>query len=138
MSFKIGGSASKSTSSSTSNTNSNTVTNGNSNTNTNGSFHNVTTPTVPAWAADLTQGVAGRVGDLAQIDPQSLVAGGHPPPGEGGGQRRGAQAATTAGSLSGSPWNFDAAADQTRSVMGANAPHTGAVQASPYLQQYMD
>src|SRR4051812_36076020 len=135
MSFKIGGSSSKTSQSSTSNSNSNTLTSGSSkthsdtsstgvsNTSTSGGFHNITMPTVPAWAADLTQGVAGRVGDLAQIDPQSLVAGVHPLQ---------AQAAAAAVGLSGSPWNFDAAADQTRSVMGANAPRTGAVQASPY------
>jgi hypothetical protein len=77
----------------------------------------------------LTQNIAGRVGDLTQLDPQSLVAGANPLQ---------QQAASTAGGLTGSPWNFDGAADQTRYVMGANAPRTGAVQASPYIQQYMD
>jgi hypothetical protein len=141
MSLKIGGSSSKTSQSSTSNSNSNTLsnehsntiantaTNGLSNTVTGGAFHNVTTPTVPQWAQDLTQNIAGRVGGLTQLDARGLVAGAQPLQ---------AQAAATAGGLSGSPWNFDAAADQTRYVMGANAPHTGAVQASPYIQQYMD
>jgi len=125
MSLKIGGSASKSSESSTSNT----VSNSNSNTNTNGSFHNVTTPTAPQWASDLTQGVAGRVGDLTQLDPQSLIAGTNPLQ---------SQAATAAAGLTGDPHAFRAAQDATGYIMNANAPRTGAVQASPYIQQYMD
>lgn len=117
MSFKIGGSASKSSSSSTSTTNSSS------------NIHNVTTPIVPEWATSLTQNVAGRVGDLTSLDPQSLVAPAN---------SLQTQAGAGAAGLTGSPWNFDAAADQTRYVMSANAPRTGAVQASPYISQYFD
>jgi hypothetical protein len=121
MSLKIGGSHTSSSSSS----NSNSTTNASSN----GAFSSNSTPIVPQWASNLTQNVAGQVGDLTHIDPHSLVAGANPLQ---------LQAAAGAGGLSGSPWNFDGAADETRYVMGANAPHTGAVQASPYIQQYMD
>jgi len=117
MSLKIGGSASHSDTSSTSNTNSSS------------NFHNVTTPTVPTWASDLTQNVASRVGDLNQLNPQSLVAGVQPLQ---------TQAGLTAGGLSGLPWNFNNAADETGYVMDANAPQTAGVRASPFIQQYMD
>ncbi|MDB5476479.1 MAG: hypothetical protein JWP49_1990 [Phenylobacterium sp.] len=123
MSLKIGGS--HSSSSATSNTNTNST----NNSNTANAFNSTTTPTVPEWASSLTQNIASRVGDVNSLDPQSLVAGANPLQ---------SQAATVAGGLSGSPWNFDGAADETRYVMGANAPHTGAAQASPYIQQYMD
>jgi hypothetical protein len=89
MSLKIGGSKSKT--SSTSNSTSNST----------------TTPTVPEWASTLTQGVAGRVGDVNRLDPYSLVAP------TNGLQNR---AAAGAENLSGSPWNFDGAADLIRGV----------------------
>lgn len=91
MGFKIGGSKTKTSTTS------------------NSSFNKTTTPIVPEWASTLTQGVAGRVGDLNRLDPYSLVA-----------PTQGLQARAAAGaeSLSGSPWNFDAAADLMRGVAG--------------------
>jgi hypothetical protein len=90
---------------------------GGSKTNTSGSSNTVAnstvTPNVPAWASDLTQNVAGRVGGLLNYDPQSLVA-------PANGLQN--QAAAGAQSLSGSPWNFDAAADLTRGVAQAETP----------------
>jgi hypothetical protein len=99
MSLKIGGS--KSNSSSTSNT----------------AISGTTTPIVPEWASSLTQNVAGRLGSLLNYDPQSLV------PGANGLQL---QSGATAGGLSGSPWNFDGAADLTRGVANADAPSISA------------
>lgn len=90
---------------------------GGSKTNTSGSSDTVTnsttTPNVPTWASDLTQNVAGRVGGLLNYDPQGLVA-----PANG----LQTQAAAGASGLSGSPWNFDAAADVTRGVAQADTP----------------
>lgn len=117
MSLKIGGSSSNSSSNSTSNTSSSN------------NFNATTTPIVPEWAASLTQGIAGRVGELGRADPQSFVA-----PANG----LQSQAGATAGGLSGSPWNFDAALGETRYVLNADAARTGAVQAAPYLQRYTD
>ena len=56
MSFKIGGSASH------------TVTVNNK------TASSTTTPVVPDWASNLTQGAAGRVNSLLGVDPHSLVA----------------------------------------------------------------
>lgn len=74
-------------------------------TNSTTAFHRTSTPVVPEWASGLTQGVAGRVGDLLSLDPYSLVAPTH---------SLQSQAGAAAGGLAGSPWNFDAAADLTR------------------------
>ena len=120
MSLKIGGS--KSNSSSTSNT----------------TTSQTTTPIVPEWASNLTQGVAGRVGSLLGADPYGQVAAAHPLQ---------TQAGNAASNLSGSPWNYDAAVDLTRS--GANtswldgysqmaAPNARAGQVSNYLGNYLN
>lgn len=95
MSLKIGGSKTNTSSTSSTQTNS------------------TTTPIVPPWASDLTQNVAGRVGGLLNSDPQSLVA-----------PANGLQnlSAANATNLSGSPWNYDAAADLTRGVAQADTP----------------
>jgi len=128
MSLKIG--SSKTSSNSTSNTN--TAANTNSN------FSSATTPTVPEWASSLTQGVAGRVGGLNQLDPQSLVAPANPLQ---------LQAAQTAGNLTGSPWNFDGAADLTRGAastswldgyMNMPAPTAAGGQASSFVNGYLN
>jgi hypothetical protein len=97
MSLKIGASKTNSSSSSNSNTNTNST----------------TTPNVPDWASSLTKTVAGRVGDLTNLNPQSLVA-----PTNGLQQ----QAAANATNLSGTPWDYDAAADLTGAVANADAP----------------
>lgn len=98
MSLKLGGSKSKT--SSTSNT----------------TTSSTRTPIVPTWASGLTETIAGRVGDAARLDPQSLVAPAH------GLQ---SQAAEGARGLSGMSWNFDGAADLMR----------GAAQAGPNTYQ---
>ena len=115
MSLKIGGSASKS--SQTSNTNSTS------------SFNNTSMPIVPDWASSLTQNVAGKVGQLSQANPYGFIA-----PSNDLQQL----ASSEGGYLNGSPSNFNAAVGETGYIMNANAPHTGAVQASPYIQAYMD
>lgn len=120
MSLKIGGSASK-----TKNTS-------------NATSSSTTTPIVPEWASSLTQGVAGRVGGVMGLDPQSLVAPAH---------SLQTQAAGRAGDLSGSPWTFDAAADLTRGAantswvdgyMGMKAPSASAGHASDYVGGYLN
>ena len=95
MSLKLGGSKSSTSGSSNSQTRS------------------TTTPIVPGWASDLTQNVAGRVGSLLDKDPYSLIAPANDLQN---------QAAAGAGGLSGSPWNFDGAADLTRGVAQDDAP----------------
>lgn len=117
MSLKIGGS--KTDTSSSSNTSSNTNTNTNS----------TTTPVVPDWASSLTQKVAGQVGGLVGINPQSQVA-----PTNALQQ----QAAANATNLSGSPWDYDAAVDLTGAVANAKAPSIAANISefmNPYVQQ---
>lgn len=111
MSLKIGGSK--------------TDTSGSSNTVSN----STTTPIVPDWASSLTQNIAGQVGGLAGTDPQSYVAPANPLQ---------QQAAAGATSLSGSPWNFDAAADLTRGVAQDNTPSISSninQFMNPYLKQ---
>lgn len=95
MSLKIGGSKTNTSSSSNTTTNS------------------TTTPNVPDWASNLTQNVAGRVGGLVGADPQSLVAPANSLQTLGG---------ANAANLSGSPWNYDAAADLTRGVAQSDTP----------------
>jgi hypothetical protein len=120
MSFNLGGSKSKTKS--TSNTTSNST----------------TTPIVPEWASNLTQNVAGRVGGLVGLDPQSLVAPANPLQ---------TAAAGRAENLSGSPWNFDGAVDLTRGAaktswldgyMGMKAPSASAGRASDYVGGYLN
>jgi hypothetical protein len=110
MSLKIGGS--KSTSSSTSDT----------------QFNSTTTPVVPPWASDLTQTVAGRVGGLAGADPGSLIAPSN---------YWQNLAANNAANLSGSPWNFDAAADLTRNVAQDDTPSISA-HIGEFLNPYLN
>lgn len=95
MSLKIGGSKSNSSGSSNTQTNS------------------TTTPIVPEWASSLTQNVAGRVGRLLDHDPQSLVA-----PANYLQNLAGANAIN----LSGTPWNYDAAAELTGAVANSDTP----------------
>jgi hypothetical protein len=45
---------------------------------TNQTTHNVTTPTNPEWVTNAVQGLTGRISSLANLDPQSLVAGANP------------------------------------------------------------
>jgi hypothetical protein len=114
MSLKIGGSKSTTSGSSSSQTES------------------TTTPAVPGWASDLTQNVAGRVGSLLDNDPSSLIA-----PANDLLNR----AAAGAGGLTGSPWNFDAAADLTRGVAQSDAPSIAdnvPAFMNPYLREVTD
>jgi len=107
-------------------------------TNSTGTFNNTTTPIVPEWASTLTQGAAGRVGGLLDLDPYRLTAPAHPLQG---------QAGAAAANLSGSPWNFDAAADLTRSAadtswvdgyMNSATPFASGGKASDYVSGYLN
>jgi hypothetical protein len=95
MSLKIGGS--KTNTSSSSNT----------------AATSTTTPNVPDWASNLTQGVAGQVGSLVGANPQSYVA-----PANALQQQAGAGAA----GLTGTPWDYDAATNVTTGVAQADTP----------------
>lgn len=101
-------------------------------------YNSTTTPVVPQWASDLTQGVAGRVGSLLNYDPQSLVAPAN---------TLQTQAGDAASRLSGSPWNFNAAADLARGAantswldgyMNTPTPIASGGKASDYLSNYMN
>lgn len=111
MSLKIGGSKTNTSSSSNTSTNS------------------TTTPVAPRWASDLTQNVAGRVGSLLDNNPQSLVA-----PANSLQNLAGAGAA----SLSGLPWDYDAAEQLTGAVANSDTPsiagNIGQFM-NPYLKQ---
>ena len=100
--------------------------------------NSATTPTLPDWTSNLVQGAAGRVGGLTSLDPTSLVA-----PADG----LQLQARAGAADLSGSPWNFDAAADLTRGVantswldpfMNAATPQATAGRASDHVSSYLN
>src|ERR1700759_4136676 len=97
MSLKIGGSKTDTSSSSNSNTTTNST----------------TTPNVPDWASSLTQNIAGQVGNLTSLNPQSLVA-----PANSLQQQAGANATN----LSGTPWDYDASEDLTGAVANADTP----------------
>lgn len=91
--------------------------------------HNVSTPTNPEWVTSGVQGVAGKISDLGNLDPYSLIAGADPLQ---------TQAANSAANLSGSPWNFGAASDVTRGVIGASAPQVQSASLLDGLQNYMN
>lgn len=115
---------------SSSNTNQSGTTSQNSIQNSNFNTNQNSAGTAPDWITKALQGITGNITDLAGQNPQSFVAGANPLL---------TQAGTTAGGLgAGDPHAFGAASDVTGYVMNANAPRTGAVQASPYIQQYMD
>ena len=110
----------------------------NSTTKTNSAFTRSTTPVVPEWASTLTQGVAGRVGSLLDVAPESLIAPANSLQNQAGG---------AAGALSGSPWNFDAAADLTRGAantswldgyMRMDAPFASGGKANDYVGNYLN
>lgn len=87
------------------------------------------TPIVPDWASSLTQNIAGQVGGLVGTNPQSYVAPANPLQ---------QQAATDASGLTGSPWNYDGAADVTRGVIQDNTPNIASNIGqfmNPYLKQ---
>ena len=118
MSFKIGGSASKTTSTSTRNSQS------------------TTTPIVPEWATGVTQTAAGRIGDLFGHDPYSFVAGIDPL------QRQAAQSAASLGQWSipsqpGVPRTPDDA-DWLSPYMTANTPFASGGKAYNYVDQYLN
>jgi hypothetical protein len=101
----------------------------NATTNSTTNFTGNSVGTAPDWLTEAMKGITGNITTLGSHDPLSYVAGANPLQ---------TQAGTIAGGLSGSPWNFDGAADLTRGVAAAAAPHTSGVQALPYVQQYMD
>lgn len=89
----------------------------------------VTTPTNPDWVTNSVQGLTGKINDLSQLDPYSLVSGPNPLQN---------QAATTAANLSGSPWNFDAATGIVRGVANQPTPKVQAASLLDGLQNYMN
>jgi len=76
-----------------------------------------TTPIAPSWAEGPVQDLFGKVSGLAGQDPTSFVAPANSSL---------LAANDRAMGLTGSPWNFDAAADVTRGVIGAGAPSASA------------
>jgi hypothetical protein len=74
------------------------------------------------------QGITNGIGDIGAQDPASFVAGSNPLL---------QQAQTGAASLSGSPWNFDAAADLTRGVANKAAPDISSL-ISKFMNPYLD
>jgi hypothetical protein len=103
-----------------------------------GTFSTTTTPTLPDWASGAVQKGVGRVDGLYGLNPHDLIAPVH------GLQN---QAASRAGGLSGTPWNFDAAADLTRGAantswldpyMAGDTPFASGGKASNYIDQYQN
>ena len=103
-----------------------------------GTTTSITTPTLPSWATNLTEGAAGQVQGVIGRDPASLVAPGHPLQ---------TQAAEGAANLTGSPWNFNRAAGLTRRAadsswltpyMEGAAPQASAGQAADGLARYQN
>jgi hypothetical protein len=89
-----------------------------------------TTPVNPEWVTNSISGLSGKIGDFFNgLDPYSLVTGPN---------TNLQQAGQNAAGLTGSPWNYDAAADLTRGVAQGNSPQTSAVRASGFINSYMD
>lgn len=109
MSFKIGGSKSKGSQSGTEDS---TMT---------------TTPNVPDWLLDPTKSSMANITKLGATDPASLVAPADALQNKGG---------TAAMNLSGSPWNYDAAADVTRGVIAQPAKKVEAASVLDNLDKY--
>lgn len=122
MGFTLGGSASKGKSSGTETYDKNMT----------GASTNTATGTAPDWLQKYLQDSAGKTMALGATDPTSFIAGADPLQ---------TMASAGAASLSGSPWNFDAAADLTRGVanskVGNIADGIGA-NMSPYLKDVVD
>lgn len=102
---------------------------GNTAYNQNGASYQATQATNPTWVSNTAQGLNNGVVGLMGRDPTSFVAGANPLQ---------VTAANTAGNLTGSPWDFNAATDATGAVMNAAAPHTSGVSAAPFIGRYMD
>lgn len=95
----------------------------------NTNFNQTSTPINPGWVTGTAQNVNSGLDALTGRDPSQYVAGPN---------ALQITAANNAGSLTGTPWNYDGATNLTAGVAGANAPHTGAVTASPYMSNYLD
>jgi len=87
-----------------------------------------TTPNVLDWLLEPTKAAAANITRLGATDPSTLVPGADPLQ---------QQASTTAASLTGSPWNYDAAADVTRGVLAKSAPTVQAASLLENLDGYM-
>jgi hypothetical protein len=91
---------------------------------------NTTRPFNPDWVTNPVQGLTGRIDSyFSGLDPQSLVAGPN---------ALQTQGADSLSHLTGSPWNFDGAADLTRGVAAADAPSVQGVRANGYINDYMN
>ena len=99
-----------------------------STTTTNSTTNSTTTPTNPAWVVQGLASLGGRVNNLGNLDPYSLVAGPNPLQD---------QAAANAANLSGQFWNFDSAADGLRSSMAAGPQSVQAQSLLSGLPNYM-
>jgi hypothetical protein len=108
------------------------------NKNTDSTFNSTKTPIVPEWASSLTQNTASRVGDLLNLDPNSLVAPAQPLQN---------QAGVGAANLSGSPWVYDGAVDLTRGAANTSwldgymqmpALYASGGKASDYVGNYLN
>lgn len=92
-------------------------------------FSATTTPSNPEWVTKGIGDLGGSVLDLSKSDPYSYVAGPH---------ALQTQAGNLAGSLTGSPDNFNGAADATRGAMSAGAMYTKPASLLDNLQGYMN
>jgi hypothetical protein len=90
--------------------------------------HTVVTPTNPQWIANPVQSLAGRIGDLSNLDPYSLVAGADPLQ---------TQAAAGAAGLTGQAGSFDSAANALRATMTAGPQSIQAQSLLDNLPSYM-
>jgi hypothetical protein len=95
-------------------------------------FNTTTAPTNPDWVMNGAQSIFGGAQALAGANPATYVAGPNSTLTHG---------ATTADSLTGTPWNYDAASDLTRSVGQADTPDIASWIGSfmsPYLKQVVN
>jgi hypothetical protein len=109
-----------------------------STTNESGTFSKTTTPVVPEWGSSLVQGVAGRVGDLMNRDPQGLVAPAH---------ELQLRAAGDTFDLGGYDGNYGMATDLARGAadtswlqphLNANTPFASGGKAYDYVDRYLN
>ncbi len=104
----------------------------------NKTFTQTTTPTMPEWASGLVQQAGSRIGQVANLNPYDLVA--HADPLQ-------ARAGAAAAGLTGTPWNYDAAADLTRGAantswldpyVAADTPFASGGKAYDYIDKYQN
>jgi hypothetical protein len=103
---------------------------------TNETSHTVVTPTNPDWVTNPVQGLAGQIGDLSKLDPNSLVAGVDP-------LQNQARAWTSnlGGFLTPTFDQYNANTNQARGLINdvyrADAPQVSAARANGYVNDYL-